>query len=48
MRDLAIEGARYTTLNAEQAQATFEAMFDHTPKIDIRTPADIKAARSKP
>ena len=27
----------------QRAQALFEAMFDHTPKIDGRTPAEVAA-----
>jgi hypothetical protein len=26
----------------QQAQAQFEALFDHTPMVDTRTPADIR------
>ena len=35
-----------TRLDAVQAQAAFEAMFGHTPRIDVRTPAQVKAARA--
>jgi hypothetical protein len=27
----------------QTAQAMFEAMFDHTPKTDTRTPAQVEA-----
>lgn len=26
------------------SQAKFEAMFDHTPKVDTRTPAQVRAS----
>ncbi len=28
------------------SQEMFEAMFNHTPKVDVRTPADVKAQKA--
>ena len=28
------------------SQEMFEAMFDHTPMVDVRTPADVKAQKA--
>ncbi len=30
------------------SQATYRAMFDHTPRIDTRTPADVAAQFHQP
>ncbi len=40
-------GPRWTGLDAEGAQALFRAQFDHEPLIDVRTPAQVRAERSK-
>jgi hypothetical protein len=34
-------------LDAHQAQALFESMFSHAPKVDLRTPADVKAQAAR-
>jgi len=37
-------GANYLPdLTPEEVQARFEASFDHEPKVDLRTPADVAA-----
>lgn len=35
--------AQAPTAGALASQAAFEAMFDHKPQVDLRTPADVKA-----
>ncbi len=36
-----VSHATQTNVTGKEAQALFEAMFDHTPKIDNRTPRDV-------
>jgi len=36
------------TAGALASQALFESLFDHTPMIDVRTPADVRAQYPRP
>jgi hypothetical protein len=37
-----VSHATQTNVTGKEAQALFEAMFDHTPKVDLRSPADVQ------
>jgi hypothetical protein len=33
-------------LNGAESQALFESLFDHQPKVDVRTPEDVKRQKA--
>lgn len=45
MRDFDLQAAADQAALSRRSQAQFEAMFDHAPRVDTRTPAQVAATR---